>query len=100
MSEPLPAPRMYEASLGAQKAKWGAVIAGVLGFFAPAAAYLLTVDGDGITLTELTHGGLIALVAAAGMGGAVGGVVYAVENRMTTREIPLDPDGFAKISPH
>lgn len=89
MTEPLPVPRAYAMSYGAQKAKWGAVIAGLLGFIAPAAAYLLTVDGNGITITELTHAGLIAVVAAAGMGGAVGGVVYAVENKTTTREIPL-----------
>jgi hypothetical protein len=84
-------PAAYQVTPGAQKARWGGVVAGVLGFFAPAAAYLLTVDGDGISTTELVHGGLIAVVAAAGIGGAVGGVVYAVTNKPTVQELTLPP---------
>lgn len=67
--------------LTAAKAKAGALAGAVLGFIAPGAVYLLTVDGDGISSTELVHAVLIAIVAAAGVGGAVGGVVYAVENK-------------------
>jgi hypothetical protein len=89
VSTPLPA--VIQVTPGTQKAKWGAAVAGALGFVAPGAAYLLTVDGNGITLTELVHAGLIALVAAAGMGAAVGGVVYAVENKATHRELELPP---------
>ena len=67
--------------LQATKARAGAIVAGVIGFFAPAAAYLLTVDGDGISTTEIVHGVLIAVIAAAATGAAVGATVYSVENK-------------------
>jgi hypothetical protein len=61
---------------------WAAAYGGaVLGFVAPGAAYLLTVDSDGISGTEWTHGGLIAVVAAVATGGILGGVVQRVENK-------------------
>lgn len=62
-----------------------AIVAGALGaaagFLAPGAAYLLTVDSDGISGTEWAHGGLIAVVAAAATGGVIGSVVQRVENK-------------------
>lgn len=69
--------------MDATKAKWGAAVAGVAGLLAPGAAYLLTVDGDGVSGTEWLHGGLIALVAAAAQAGAVGYAVYRAENKPT-----------------
>lgn len=83
-----PVPRQFEVTYSAAKAKVGALVAAGIGFIAPGAAYLLTVDDNGITTTELVHAVLIALVAAAGSGAAVGGVVYAVENKARTREVP------------
>lgn len=68
-------------TLKATKAKVGGAIAAVAGFLLPGVTYLLTVDQDGITGTEWRHAALLAVAAAAGAGAAVGGAVYAVENR-------------------
>lgn len=65
----------------ATKAKVAAVVAGLAGFVAPGAAYLLTVDSDGVSGTEWLHGGLIAIVSAAAQAGAVGYAVYRSENK-------------------
>ena len=67
--------------LDASKAKAGALVGAVAGFLAPGAAYLMTVDGDGLSGTELVHGLLISLVAAATTGAAVGATVWKVQNR-------------------
>ena len=68
-------------TLQATKAKVAAVTGAVAGLLAPGAAYLLTVDSDGISGTEWLHGVLIAVVSAAAMGGALGAVVYRTENK-------------------
>lgn len=68
-------------ALQSTKAKAAAIVGAVAGFVAPGAAYLLTVDGDGISGTEWLHGGLIAVVAAAGTAAAVGFTAYKVENK-------------------
>lgn len=67
--------------LTSAKAVAGAWMGAAVGFFAPGAAYLLTVDNDGISGTEWLHGGLISLVAAAASSAAVGFVVHQVENK-------------------
>lgn len=54
-----------------------AVAAGVVGFLAPGAAYLIGVSGDGISGNEWLVAGLTAVVAA----GVSSGVVYAVPNQ-------------------
>lgn len=66
----------------ATKARVGGLVAAVLGFVAPGATYLLTVDDNGITTTELVHALLIALVGAAATGGVVAGSVYAARNNL------------------
>ena len=68
-------------NLQATKAKAAAFVGALAGLLAPGAAYLLTVDGDGISGTEWAHGGLIAVVAAAATGGALAAVVYRTENK-------------------
>lgn len=55
--------------------------AAAVGFVAPAAAYLATVDSDGISGTEWLHSLLIAVIAAVPSGAAVGALVYKVENK-------------------
>lgn len=78
----------YEATWDATKAKVGGLVAAGIGFVAPGATYLLTVDDNGISGTELVHALLIALVAAAAAGGAVAGSVYHATNKLKTRELP------------
>ena len=88
--------------LQATKAKYGALVAAAVGFVAPGAAYLLTVDSDGISGTEWGHGGLIAIVAAAGAGLTVGGVVYKTENKPKTAAIEsfkVKPDDESPYTP-
>lgn len=65
----------------ATKAWAGAIVAAVLGFLAPGAAYLLTVDENGITGAEIWHAALIAVVTAAVQGGATGYAVWRAENK-------------------
>jgi len=65
----------------AAKAKVGAVVGAVAGFVAPGVTYLLTVDGNGITGTEWLHAALLSIAFAGATAAAVGGTVYAVENR-------------------
>lgn len=79
--------RRIEVTYSAAKAWAGGVVAGLVGLLAPGAAYLLTVDHDGITGTEWQHAGLIAVVAAAGAGAAVGATVYRVENKPRERDL-------------
>lgn len=67
--------------LQATKAKYAGIVGAVAGLIAPAAAYWLTVDSDGISGTEWLHGGLIAVIAAAATGGALAAVVYKTENK-------------------
>jgi predicted phage tail protein len=54
-----------------------AVAAAVLGFFAPGAAYLTGVAGDGTSTNEL----VVALCFCVGGAVAFGGVVQRVENK-------------------
>lgn len=68
-------------TLTAAKAQVGAIVGALAGFVAPGITYLLTVDGNGITPTEWRHAVLLAVAAAATTGAAVGGTVYAVENK-------------------
>lgn len=79
--------RRIEVTYSAAKAWAGGAVAAVVGLLAPGAAYLLTVDHDGLTATEWQHAGLIALVAAAGAGAAVGGTVWRVENKAQERDL-------------
>lgn len=69
--------------MNATKAKVGAAVAGVAGLLAPGAAYLLTVDSDGLSGGEWVRAGLIAVVACATQAGAVGYAVYRAENKPT-----------------
>lgn len=69
------------ATFDATKAKVAALVAGLAGFVAPGAAYLLTVDGDGVSGTEWLHATFIAVLAAAAQAGAVGYAVYRAENK-------------------
>lgn len=73
--------------LQATKAKYAGVVGALAGLVAPAAAYWLTVDSDGISGTEWLHGGLIALAAAVTTGGALAAVVFNVENKPK----PIEP---------
>lgn len=88
MSEPTYGEEIQGKAYGwdATKAKVGGLVAGAIGFVAPGATYLLTVDNDGITTTELVHAALIALVSAAAAGGAVAASVYQASNKL--KEIP------------
>lgn len=54
-----------------------AVIATVLGFLAPGASYLLGVDSDGLSSTELVHAGILCVAG----GLLLGGAVFATENK-------------------
>jgi predicted phage tail protein len=54
-----------------------AIVAGVLGFIAPGAAYLAGVAGDGLSSQEL----ITALLICIGGGAVLGGVVQRVENK-------------------
>jgi predicted phage tail protein len=54
-----------------------AIVAGVLGFIAPGAAYLAGVSGDGVSSSEL----VTALLFCVGGGVVLGGVVQRVENK-------------------
>lgn len=72
--------------LGAQKARWAAVVGAVAGFLLPGATYLLTVDGNGITGVEWLHAALLSIAGAAAVAGTVGGTVYAVQNK--PKELP------------
>lgn len=63
------------------KARYGAAVGALLGFLAPGVGYLLGVDDDGISGRELLHALLLSVAFAAGGGAAVGGVVYAIENK-------------------
>ena len=54
-----------------------AIVAGVLGFIAPGAAYLAGVSSDGVSSQEL----LTALLFCVGGGVVLGGVVQRVENK-------------------
>ena len=54
-----------------------AIVAGVLGFIAPGAAYLAGVSSDGVSSSEL----LTALLFCVGGGVVLGGVVQRVENK-------------------
>lgn len=65
--------RIMEVSFGKAKA----VAAGVFGFLAPGATYLIGVSGDGITGNEWLVAGLICIGGAA----AASGAVYAVRNK-------------------
>lgn len=60
-------------NLTAAKAVWGAVAA----VLAPGAAFLIASSGDGISGTEWLLAGLVVVTG----GAAVGGTVYAVENK-------------------
>lgn len=59
--------------LSSAKAVW----AGVLGFIAPGASYLIGVQEGGISGNEW----LVALLTAIVAGGAIGTVTYVVENK-------------------
>lgn len=67
--------------LTAAKARYGAAVAAVIGFVAPGAVYLLEHDVDGISGNEWLHALILSVVVAGGSAAAVGGTVYAVENR-------------------
>lgn len=67
-----------------------AVAGAVAGLLAPGAAYLIAQSGDGLTSTEWLIAGLTAIVTA----GAVGGTVYAVENRPKASPPPPPPLQF------
>lgn len=54
-----------------------AVVAAVLGFIAPGAAYLAGVAGDGISQQEW----VTAVLFCVGGGAVLGGVVHQVENK-------------------
>lgn len=77
-------------NLTSAKAWAGGIVAAVVGFLAPGAAYLLTVDGDGVTSTEWTHAVLISVITAAVGGGAVGVAVHLTENKLKTPD-PTPP---------
>lgn len=54
-----------------------AIVAAVIGFLAPGAAYLAGVAGDGVSSNEL----IIAACFCVGGGAIAGGVVHQVENK-------------------
>lgn len=54
-----------------------AIVAAVLGFIAPGAAYLAGVSSDGVSSQEL----IAALLICIGGGAVLGGVVQRVENK-------------------
>jgi hypothetical protein len=54
-----------------------AIVAGVLGFIAPGAAYLAGVSSDGVSSQEW----FTALLICVGGGAVLGGVVHQVENK-------------------
>jgi hypothetical protein len=54
-----------------------AIVAAVLGFIAPGAAYLAGVSSDGLSSQEL----IAALLICIGGGAVLGGVVQRVENK-------------------
>jgi hypothetical protein len=66
-----------------------AVAAGVLGFLAPGAAYLIGAGQDGITSNEW----VLAALWCIGGSAVVGGTVYAVENKPKARELKPPPGG-------
>lgn len=70
--------------LTAAKAKAAAAWGFVVGLVAPGVTYLLTVDGNGISGTELVHAGLLSLAFAGGSAVGAGSIVYAVENKAKT----------------
>lgn len=54
-----------------------AIVAAVLGFVAPGAAYMAGVSNDGISSSEW----ITALLICVGGGAVLGGVVHQVENK-------------------
>jgi hypothetical protein len=74
-------PIVLTAPMNAAKARYGAVVGAVAGALLPGATYLLSVDGNGLTSVEWLHAGLLAFAGACTLAGAVGGTVYAVENK-------------------
>lgn len=54
-----------------------AIVAAVLGFIAPGAAYLAGVSSDGVSSSEW----VTALLICVGGGAVIGGVVQRVENK-------------------
>lgn len=83
----------------AAKAKYGALVAGVLGFVVPGVTYLMTVDGDGISGGEWRRALFIAIAATVVQAGATGAVVYGTTNQPK----PLPPvesydDGSTPLS--
>lgn len=77
----------------AAKAKYGAVVAGVLGFIVPGVTYLMTVDGDGISAGEWRRAVFIAIAATVVQAGGVGAVVYQTRNEPKTMP-PAEPDPY------
>lgn len=77
----------------AAKAKYGAVVAGVLGFIVPGVTYLMTVDGDGISGGEWRRALFIAIAATVVQAGATGAVVYQTRNEPKALP-PAAPDPY------